>query len=178
MGNRDGIQILPDIIQNVQLSTLGPNIALQLSSTYSAALLKSFLMQKAQFEILLEEIDPLDFNSHILFGLARGGDVGVTEIAAALQKAQVEPDRKDQAIIRDVLHDTVRLFQPDRWSITVGDHASARLSYTVNLGGSKGIPFENGDGWQLFAYNVGNLAIPISGSRIFGKVTYYGVWLD
>ena len=160
------VEILVDTAASVAIGTLGGSTALQWEGEKSTALKQSFLMKKVRASIA---IAGLSVNEPILFGMARG-DATVAQIKTALTQNQLERDAKDQAAVRDVLHETVR----------VGMHGNGDgnfvLNYEVSLGGGKGIPFEDGDGWQWFVFNLRTGAMT-TGATISAGLAYYGVWL-
>ncbi len=146
--------------------TLAQGIAADLETAQSTGLLNAFLMKRVNATALM---DTPDVSDTIIVGMARG-DATVTEIKAAIELAQVERDAQDQANARVVLHETKRyLFA----STTVDTNI---VHIDASLGGGKGIPFDEGDGWKWFMYNDGaNDQVAGMTVRIMG--TYYGVWL-
>ena len=163
------VEILTDSVDAFGLGTLASKTALVVQSDHGTALLKSFLMKKFIANLALKTPDAGDV---IIVGLARG-DATVTEIANALQATQFERDLQTQANRRMVLMESLRIFH----GTDTANGGMRALHYEVSVGGGKGIPFEDGDGWQWFVYNPddGSLA---AGSEIMGIVVYFGVWLN
>ncbi len=137
-----------------------------IESAKGTGLLQSFLAKKLRAHITWLTPDAEDT---ILVGVARG-DATVTEIKAALETEQVERDMQDQANVRVVLHETVHLMHAD-----VNSRIDP-IDMEISLGGGKGIPFEDGDGWQWFAYNIDNADL-VAGGEVVGYAVMYGVWL-
>ncbi len=146
------------------VASLAANIAVDISTTYGTGLLQSFLMKKV---IGTLSIKAAVAEERVLVGIARG-DATITEIKAAMENSQLERDLQGQANVRVVLHETVR------WLNDEGDQI---VHLDVSLGGGKGIPFEDGDGWKVFAYNPDNGALSAGSQEILGVLTYFGVWL-
>ncbi len=160
------VEILPNRISaTAGLPSLAAVTAVQIAGGHSTGLLQSFLMKRVTARWALkggvdEEI--------ILIGMARG-DATVTEIKAALETTQVERNQKNQAAVRDVLFETLKIIRHEK------DGGMAEID--VSIGGGKGIPFEDGDGWQWFAYNLDNDSLSAGAQEIMGQLCYYGVWL-
>ncbi len=147
----------------VALATLAVNTALQIGQR---TLTQSFLAKHLRATYVLRDADAGDT---IVFGMARG-DQSVTNIKTALELAQLERDQVNQAQARQVLFETVR-------TITISTVApGAEHFIDIPLGGGKGIPFEDGDGYQFFAFNVGaDAQVAGATALVFGDIT--GVWL-
>ncbi len=148
------------------VGALTANVALAGGTDYATGLLASFLMKKVEFSHFLETPDAEDL---LIIGMARG-DATITEIKTAIEKKQVERSKKDQANTRDILWETVRHISANSAADSMAIHQ------VVSLGGGKGIPFEEGDGWQWFIYNKG-LNDQVAGAFVRSNATYYGVWL-
>ncbi len=162
-----GIQILTDRVTGSALGTLAGITALAVEQGHGTGLLQSFLMKKLRIAAAVDGLAQAD--GTILIGMARG-DASVTEIKTALEDAQLERDNKTQAAKRDVLHETVMLLKP------IGAGTTRVAEATISLGGGKGIPFEDGDGWQWFVYNVDSSALT-TGGLVYLQASYWGVWL-
>ncbi len=148
------------------LSTLAQGIALVVASQQSTGMLAPFLMKRVLADIWLLSPDAVDI---ITVGMARG-DATITEIKAAMELTQLERDMQSQANVRVVLWETVRTLA----ARVSADNDHARVE--VSLGGGGGIPFEEGDGWQWFAYNSG-ANDQVAGAFVYVDATYYGVFL-
>ncbi len=161
------VEILPmrNTDGGVALDTLAKTIAMSIESSQGSGLLQSFLMKKVAVDANL--ITP-DSGDTIIIGMARG-DATVTEIKAAVEQIQLERDLVDQANARQVLWETVRVLSDEG-----GFPKTVRI--VESLGGGKGIPFEDGDGWQWFAYNAGGND-QVAGAFVHLSGVYYGVWL-
>ncbi len=144
------------------LDTLAINTALVLLSGRSTGMLQSFLMKKVLADVHLSLPDVGDT---IMVGMARG-DATITEIKAAMEMTQRERDMTQQASVREVLWETVRMLTDEVPYVRIVE----------SIGGGKGIPFEDGDGWQWFAYNMGDNA-QVGGASVVISATEYGVWL-
>ncbi len=150
----------------IGLATLQAGVAVVIENAHSTAMLESFLMKRVEATFVLQTPDVDD---HIIIGMSRG-DATVAEIKAAIELTQLERDLQDQANARVVLHETKRMLTGNDG--VVGD----KVHLKVSLGGGKGIPFDDGDGWAWFAYNAGSND-QVAGAFIGGNGTYYGVWL-
>ncbi len=158
-----------NITNSAAADSLGSRTVAVINSDFGTGLLQSFLMKKAHLMLWAEDFVA---GETVIVGIARG-DATITEIKTALETAQLERDMQDQANVRVVLLESLGI---------VGVHAPAgegaiHTDLTFSVGGGKGIPFENGDGWQLFAYNPSGNAISNATQFIQGVATYYGVWL-
>ncbi len=161
------VEILPfqNALGGVSLGTLAQGIVMDIETAHGTGLLVSFLMKKVIAEIVLDTPDSGDI---IRVGMARG-DATITEIKTALELTQLERDQQDQANVRVVLFETMRLLAE-----TSGGTRPLRIEQS--LGGGLGIPFEDGDGWKWFGYNAGANDF-VSGAMLFICGHYYGVWL-
>lgn len=156
------VEILKDTANGTALSTLADDTVLSVESGHGTGMLQSFLCKKVSASI---SISGLAADQPVIVGMARG-EANVTQIKTAITQSQLERDAKDQAEIRDVLHETLR----------VVDSLHNNVEITVSLGGGKGIPFEDGDGWQWFVYNFSGGSLT-TGAKFHGNTTYYGVFL-
>ncbi len=159
------VEILKDTTRGVALGTILTATALSVESGHGTGLLHSFLMKKVMANV---GIRAGTIGELIIVGLARG-DASVGEIKAAMEAVQLERDIVTQASNRVVLYETLRILNLDP--------SQQPMHYEVSLGGGKGIPFEDGDGWQWFVYNVGSATLT-TGALISMDATYYGVWLN
>ncbi len=161
------VVILKDFFLSQALGTLNAQIALSIETGHATGMLRSFLMKKVMGTLVLKTPDAGDT---LLCGMARG-DATITEIKAAIEMAQVERSMQNQADVRVVLHETLL--------VIVGKETDRTETVEIekSLGGGNGIPFEEGDGWQWFTYNL-NSSNLVAGSNLTGEFTYYGVWLN
>lgn len=162
------VEIIVESVDAFGLATLVSKTAVVVQSDHSTGLLQSFLMKKVRVAMVLKTPDAGDA---IILGMARG-DATVTEIKTALETIQLERDLQQQANVRMVIHELTRAF-PGLESANGGVRV---LNYEVSIGGGKGIPFEDGDGWKWFCYNLDDGDL-IAGSEVMGQNTIYGVWL-
>ncbi len=161
------VEILSDTASAAALTTLGAQTALAIEASHATGLLSSFLMKKVKASVVITGRTIGD--EALLIGMARG-DASVTQIKAAIEDIQLERDAKMQAAKRDVLFETLGIALP------VGDGTVETYDIMVSLGGGKGIPFELGDGWQWFAYNMSSGSLT-TGAVAHLQATYWGVWL-
>ncbi len=161
------VEIISDVDVATALGTLATQTAIVMDTSHATALLQSFLMKKVRAHVRSKGATTDD--DGILVGMARG-DATITEIKAALETVQLERDMQTQANRRVVLFETLMYLRGS------GDGVTQFAEREVSLGGGNGIPFEDGDGWQWFAYNYsdGNLT---TGQSLHLHATIYGVWL-
>ena len=160
------VEILKDQITATALGTLAATTALQVINAKAQTGIRPFLMKKVITNAVLRDPDADDI---ITIGIARG-ESSLSEIEQAMSVNQLTRDDPDQALVRHVLHETLRMF-PVR---TAGE--AAYLHYEVSVGGGGGIPFDEDEGWQVFVFNSANTA-QVAGALIAANLTYYGVWL-
>jgi len=168
MPDKDSVVILKDLAAGL-LGTLGANIAIPIEVSHATGLLNAYLMKKVSALIAVTNLTP--GQGPIIVGMARGG-ASVTEIKTAIENPDVDRNRKGQASVRDVLHETLVYLKPNG----VADTADKTM-VVVSLGGGKGIPFDEGEGWQWFAYNADTAALSTTDPRVHVNVTYWGAWL-
>ncbi len=164
------VVILRDQANRTPLDTLAANAALQVEGGHATGMLNGFLMKKVRALIALQVVDAEDL---IIVGMARGGAT-VTEIKTAIEMQQLDRSRQDQANVRVVLFETLE--QLYAGPVVAGGQQMLLAEVEVSLGGGKGIPFDEGEGWQWFVYNWGNGA-QVAGAIISIDATYYGAWL-
>ncbi len=152
----------------LDLGTLNVGVAVQFEADHGTGLLNAYLMKKVDCEVW---IDAMDASDTILVGMARGG-ASVTEIKTALELTDLDRSRQGQANVRVVLHETLRLI----WRDAAGGDVRQSIRIKESLGGGKGIPFDEGEGWQWFAYNAG-ANNQVAGALINVIGTHYGAWL-
>ncbi len=161
--------ILSEVNSATSIASLASLTAVSIASSHGTGLLADFLMKKIRFQYFLKGAVA---DETIIMGIARG-DATVTEIKAALEQVQLERDLTDQANKRRVLFETLKVMTGV--AANPGGHEVNEMEASV--GGGKGIPFEKGDGWQIFAYNPDNGALSAGAQELGGQVTYYGIWL-
>ncbi len=160
------VEILPFLQSTIAVGALAAGVALDIETAHGNGMLADFLMKKVKAECVLMTPDASDV---LVIGMARG-DATIAEIKVALEQTQLERDMSDQANARKVLHETLRVLSEPSGGFT------DPVQIEVSLGGGKGIPFEKGDGWKWFVYNLGaNDQVAGAFLHIYG--TYYGVWL-
>ncbi len=166
----EGIQILIEQEVNVALLTLASRTALAIATDHATALNEAFLMKKVRMILNLRAITAGQAG-RLLIGMARG-TVSVTSIKSAMENNIFERNKKEQAIKRDVLFETLT---PVTWESFDGINAIYD-SGMISLGGGKGIPFDDDLGWQWFVWNVSSGALA-TGSICDFHATYWGIWL-
>ncbi len=151
----------------MSLGTLAAVTAVSILAQHGTGILNAYLMKKVHARIWAEETDS---NDMFLVGMARGG-ASVTEIKSAIEISQLDRSKKNQASVRDVLMESLTLLGP-------GNDGGGTLNKDLNvsLGGGNGIPFDEGEGWQWFVYNIGQNAF-VAGSFVGIDATYFGAWL-
>ncbi len=157
-----------NIAPSSTVASLAANTAVVFNNNFGTGLLRSFLMKRVKALFFLKGAVAGEL---FLVGIARG-DATVTEIKTALEQVQLERDLQDQANTRVILHDSLELIT----GLAADSTGMAKIE--ISLGGGKGIPFEEGDGWQWFIYNVDDGAASAGSQQIQGRATYYGVWLN
>ncbi len=167
MPDKNAVILLTDKAGPLALATLDTVTALSIESTHGTAMLNAYLMKHVRAALSLETPDVDD--GPFLVGMARGG-ASITEIKAAIENADLDRNRQGQANIRVVLFETVRMFGSTESSAT-----GPFIEMDVSLGGGKGIPFDEGEGWQWFIYNMGSQLV--AGSFINLFASYAGAWL-
>ncbi len=149
----EGIQILTDQAVNISPSTLASRTALVIESTHSTGLNEAFLMKKVRGIVAWSTITAGDARK-LLIGMSRG-TVSVTSIKSAMENPIFERNKKEQAIKRDVLMETIT---PVTWESFDGTEAIFDTGM-ISLGGGQGIPFDEDLGWQWFIWNFANGAL-------------------
>ncbi len=163
------VQILTDRASGAALGGLTGGVAVAVEQTHGTGLLQSFLMKKIKGTASIEGLTAGE-GAHLVLGLARG-DASIGEIKAALEDAQLERDKKTQAAKRDVLHETIVAMNIS----AILNTRTMLIEFEMSIGGGKGIPFEDGDGWQWFVYNGGSTLT--TGATFSSRMTYWGIWL-
>ncbi len=161
------IQILPHKVGPISVASLASNVALALTTDYDTEINRSILLKRVQGHFtLINGVDEEVF----LIGMARG-EASVTAIKNALEIVQLNNDLEQQAVVRDVLMETVRIIVHEQGNPFSGVHID------VSLGGGKGIPFDEDEGLQWFVYNLDNAAASAGSQEIIGWAVYNGIWL-
>lgn len=171
IAQKQSVVILKDTVSGggngFALGTLANVTALVFESTHGTGMLNAYLMKRVQASLTIVTADAND--GPFVIGMARGGAT-VTEIKAAIEMAQLDRSRQQQADVRVVLHETLRMAHFP----TSGNEANIQV-IQESLGGGKGIPFDEGEGWQWFIYNLG--PAQIAGAFVFLEASYWGAWL-
>lgn len=155
------------IAGGLALGTLNTQVAVAITTAHGSGLKRAFLMKHVTVDASLITSDEGDV---IMIGIARGG-ASVTEIKSAMENADVDEDKKGQASVRDVAQETVHML------VNTGDTGQGhKVRIDVSLGGGKGIPFAEDEGWQWFAYNFG-VDNQVAGAFVVLNGTVSGVWL-
>jgi len=169
--SKSGIQIIPDVLTDVALGTLGTLTALVIG-TGTKAILKNFLVKK--IHILLGVIN-LTAGETIIVGI-NANDSGVSggyaigTLSTLLAPELSEAYLTTQEFVKTVWHETPALVQGGGNDVTVIDK-------WVSVGGGKGIPCMAGAGPEVHVLNPTGDSLT-TGALVNGVVTYYGVWLE
>ncbi len=166
---KQSVVILRDQIENVAIATLAVKVAVAVDTAHGTGLQNAFLMKKIRAIIW---VDDMDVSDAILVGIARGSAT-ITDIKSALENNNVDRNKKQQAAMRDVLFETLTILTAPTGG---SDTGQAYHLLEVSVGGGKGIPFDEGEGWQWFAYNMG-ANNQVAGALLNADVTYWGAWL-
>lgn len=160
------VEILTELLSQ-SLGTLNSLVALKVGAAYDNDQLtsRSFLVKKFMINIGVKGITAGD--EGLLFGCC-SGELSVGAIKAALDAIILSKDPAETGIALRVYWETIRMIP----NLAL----NAPLSYSVSLGGGKGIPQQVDQGWQWFIYNVSGANLQ-TGSTIKGSVVTYGVWL-
>ncbi len=157
------VVILPDNQPTFGLSTLAAQTALKVQQYHETNMKRAFLVKhvKGGFSIL----GLTATQGPVLLFMARGNR-STTQIKTAIENAQLGPDQENQAQVRDVLWETVMMFT----SLVEVIHLD------VTIGGGKGIPFNEAEGWAWYAYNLDTGALT-TGATVHFETAVSGVWL-
>ncbi len=163
------VQILVESLAGTTLGQVDAGEAVITVNVHGTGLLQSYLMKKVRASIVVTGITAPE-GDHMVVGMARG-DASVSEIATAIRQTQLERDRVSQAQRRIVLHETLTLLKV---SGNIDNRLVAEID--MSLGGGRGIPFEDGDGWAWFIFNVHDDVVA-TGGNMSVQATYWGIWL-
>lgn len=166
----EGIQILAEQVVNLSVGTLASRTALLLADDFATALNEPFLLKKVRMVATHGNMTAGD-NGKIIIAMARG-TVSVASIKSAMENPAFLRNKKEQAIKRDVLFETITPMGIESFDGTEAFFDSGMIS----VGGGKGIPFDEDLGWQWFIWNFSNGAFQ-TGSVFNLHVTYWGIWL-
>lgn len=160
------------LVEAVALGTLAARTAIVLNSDFNA-ITATFLMKRIRY--LLQLVGRTANDDQIIIGLAKG-NASIAEIASAMiENNTAGPDDVTQSLTEDtsfvVYQNTVSVLLPNGG----GAEAAPKLGWSA-VGGRKGIPAQEGSGFQLFAFNAGAGALA-TGSSINGIAHVQGVWL-
>lgn len=163
-----GIQILNDRLTKQVLGTLAGSTVILINGNYNG-LTSGFLIKKLNYNYALIDA-PADDSQAVLVGFARES-LNVTEIKTRLETVFINPEdpsnANHQADARGIFWETLRIL-----------NGRAPLAHgLVSLGGGKGIPVPEANGWQGFCYNLDTAAL-VTGSGISMYNIWYGVWLS
>ncbi len=170
VAKKQEVQILTDTATGAAVGALAANIAVQVEGAHSTGLLQSYLMKKVKASFVIEGLTSGEGN-HLIAGIARG-DASIAEIQTAITGTQLERDRVSQAQKRVVLHETLTALPVS----AILDTRTMTMEIEISLGGGRGIPFEEGDGWQWFVINIDDSTIT-TGATFALRATYWGIWL-
>ncbi len=171
------VNIYPEVVVGIALSTLNTQVALKVMSGYEGdamqqkTLLKSVRLRGAVSGMTSGE-------GPVVIGLAYG-ETSVGSIKIALEtvfapETGASTTQIQQANSRRVLWESITIYQREfQGSFNLDTFDSGRRS----LGGGKGLPFMENVGWQVFVYNLsgGNLT---TGATISILMEAWGVSLE
>lgn len=166
------VVIIPEQDGDVH-GALAAQTALQVVNQYAGAnLTRTFLMKKAR---VTYAIKALTNDENIVIGMARG-TATVTQIKDALEE-DIDPESSDylekQGSVRMVIWESIRQVMQN----AEGNGGPVCDSYEFQLGGGRGIPFQENEGWQWFVYNPTTGSALTTGSSSRFQNVYYGAWL-
>ncbi len=167
-----GIQIIPVVVTDVAIGTLGSLVGLILSTGFKA-LTRNFLVKKVHILLVVSGMT----NGELFVVGLNGNDSGVSGgYAVGSLSTLLDPEASgaylnSQETVKTVWHETT--------SIMLGNTVTAQnmIDKWVSVGGGKGIPVTAGFGPELHAFNPTGDALT-TGGLVSGVVTYYGVWLE
>ncbi len=164
----NAIVIIPLRVQESALGTLGAQTSADLEAAHDTEMLSSFLAKRARVDIM---VAGLTDQEGPLYVMMTRGEATQAEIASAIQTGIVRRDDVQQGEIRRVLWETARMLAP------IGDGGTkAAVHIDVSLGGGKGIPFDEGQGWNWSVFNSGAQLTTGAAVSLFGSLM--GVWLN
>ncbi len=147
------------------LVTLATRTAIIIDSDHSTNLVGTALITKVNAHVYVRDLTTGE--GPILIGMARG-DATVAEIATALNQQHVQPKNPgDQSAMQNVFFE----------SVVACFNQFPVINYEFKLGGGKGIPMQEGIGWQWFAYNLDSSSLT-TGAAAGVQATLYGAWLS
>ncbi len=170
MPHKEAVVILKTFRAEEAIGTLAKADALIVNNDQGVTMLNAFLMKKVKATCWIDDMDASDM---LIVGMARG-KATVANIKSAMELNQLDRGKKDQANVRDILHETLRLI----WLPVPIATARGRqmVEIEVSLGGGKGIPFDEEEGWTWFVWNAG-ANDQVGGAFFFMEATYWGAWL-
>ncbi len=170
-----GLVVQNDSLLTVSLGTLAAQTPIILTGgIMSTSLAHSFLVKKIKINLHLDTVVPSEGPFYV--GMAFG-DATVGEIQGGLQEANTSgPHDTTQVRTQDNAFNIVQM------SLTAGEQqvessTVSHWNFRNEISFGKGIPFQEGQGWNWFVYNAGNGALT-TGSGINGHCQAMGVWLN
>ncbi len=166
-----GLQTLTVRLNSDALGTLAANTSIKLNGFDGFT--RGFLCKKVMYAIAHTATAT---NDNVIIGLAQG-TATVAEITTALSAMNISnPNDASNRIILDqwkvVWFETIRMMHPDATGA-----GNAVLNESFSVGGGRGIPWNEDDGIQVFAYNPSTSALT-TGAVIDGIVVFQGVWFN
>ncbi len=166
----DGLQFNPVRLNNDALGALAADTAVQLNQAIGSGSTQSFLAKRIKYALGITDATDTD---GIIIGIA-SGSATVAEIQAALTVTVSNPDDAGSKAVsankRNIWWETVRYLHAE------ASQGHIVLNEDISLGGGKGIPMKEADGFQLFAYNPSTAALT-TGMTVQGLLMFSGVWL-
>ncbi len=164
-----GIQVLPETFR-VAMLTLLTDTAIDLSTSYGSALVRSVLLKQIRMYFGATDGSAGDY---LIVGFARG-DMTIAQIAAALSSALVDPkvlSQSDEFALRNgIFWQTVR-------GLHLNEAGFSVINETISIGGKKGIPIEKGIGIKAWAFNPTGNSVT-TGAFVNGGYNLIGVFLE
>ncbi len=165
-----GIVNQSEDVANISLGVLGARSSLVIANDFDG-ITASFLMIRMRYMLQIEGLT-LD-NGPIMAVVAQGNSSGAEIQAAINHQNPAGPDDVtemiDQTAMKPIVYDTLRTFRTD--GLTRGQLTTGWIKM-----GRKGIPFGEGNGWVVHAFNGDNSTLD-SGAVVKGIIQYQGVWL-
>lgn len=170
-----GIQTLPERI-STDLTTLAGQTVLTLGAAgtpaYASNTTRIFLLKKIRYNLAYAAATA---NEPVIIACVTSGS-GDSNYDDAIDDPLANPDDPDNWL--SYVNSSMILRQSLRILMKDGEGSGKTvLSEEISIGGRKGIPFQNGFGPKLVAYNPRGSTLT-TGSSIQGLVEYIGVWLD
>lgn len=170
---KKGIQIIPVVITDFALGTLGSLIGVIVSSGMFSQT-RGFLCKKIH---ILMAVGALASTEAIIIGIngndgGVSGGYGVSNLPDLLNPEDTEDYLTDEELVKTNWHETSSIM------MALGSGAgTVTIDKWISVGGGKGIPSPAGAGPEIHAFNPTGDSLT-TGALLNGIVTFYGVWLE